>query len=198
MPRSSAETRAVCRVPRKPICVTETPGMWPSAVRLLRCEGSKCGIVKNGLDARLVSQVKMLPVACPPAIVVWSAEMAMAVIGPDSTAGSCQYFAHQHALELTFSSRANDHFQVLVVIKHKYYSLGRPQHYRRRHSQARRRSKVSLSRFRKRMAVELPQPRPAHHLPWRRWCFEVGLVEEELRANRDIAAMAGEKRESRR
>lgn len=198
MPRSSAETRAVCRVPRKPRCVTETPGKWPSAVRLVRCEGSKCGIVKNGLDARLVSHVKILPFACPPAIVVWSAEMAMAVIGPDSTAISCQYLVHQHALKLTFGSWANNHFQVLVIIKHKYYSLGRSQHYRRRHSKARRRPKVSLSRFRKRMAVEFPQPSPAHHLPRWRWRFEIGLVEEELRAERDITAVAGKKGEARR
>lgn len=41
---------------------------------------------RNGLDARLVSQVKMLPLAWPPATVLWSAEIAIDVIEPDSTA----------------------------------------------------------------------------------------------------------------
>lgn len=41
---------------------------------------------RKGLEARLVSHVKMFPFAWPPATLVWSADMAMAVIGPDSTA----------------------------------------------------------------------------------------------------------------
>lgn len=41
---------------------------------------------RNGLEARLVSHVKIFPLACPPATVVWSADMATAVTVPDSTA----------------------------------------------------------------------------------------------------------------
>ncbi len=44
-------------------------------------------MLRNGLEARVVSQLNMLPFACPPAMVVWSADIAMAVMGPDSTAG---------------------------------------------------------------------------------------------------------------
>ena len=44
---------------------------------------------RNGRDGRLVSQVNMLPLAWPPAIVVWSAETAMDVMEPDSTAEFC-------------------------------------------------------------------------------------------------------------
>lgn len=56
-------------------------------------------MLRNGLAGRVVSQVNMLPLAWPPAMVVWSAEMAMAVMGPDSTAGKCsvshRLMAHQ-------------------------------------------------------------------------------------------------------
>ena len=44
---------------------------------------------KNGREARLVSQVNILPSSWPPPIVVWSAEIATAVTGPDSTATRC-------------------------------------------------------------------------------------------------------------
>lgn len=43
-------------------------------------------MLRNGREGRDVSHVYMLPLACPPAIVVWSADTAMAVMGPDSTA----------------------------------------------------------------------------------------------------------------
>ena len=94
MPRSSAETRAVWRVPRKPRCVTLTFGKWPSAVLLCRWVWSRGGMLRKGLAGRVVSQVNMLPLVWPPAMVVWSAEMAMAVMGPDSTAGTSQPQEH--------------------------------------------------------------------------------------------------------
>ena len=55
-------------------------------------------MTRNGLEALVVSQVKMLPLAWPPAIVLWSAEMAMEVMGPDSTAVSkCQHISKYRA-----------------------------------------------------------------------------------------------------
>lgn len=74
--------------------VIATFGTCPSVVRLSAWDGSRCGIVRNGRDARLVSHVKMLPLAWPPAIVVWSADIAMAVIEPDSTATYRQQREH--------------------------------------------------------------------------------------------------------
>ncbi len=80
-------------------------------------------MVRNGLEALVVSQVKMLPLAWPPAIVLWSAEMAMEVMGPDSTAVStCQHILDDRTYYVqkatTFSAWPNDHLQILIVIKH--------------------------------------------------------------------------------
>lgn len=53
-------------------------------------------MLRKGLAApRVVSHVKMLPLACPPAMVVWSAETAIEVMGPDSTAAGNQWLAEQ-------------------------------------------------------------------------------------------------------
>lgn len=44
------------------------------------------GIVRNGFAELLRSQVKMKPLACPAAIVEWSADIAKADTGPHSAA----------------------------------------------------------------------------------------------------------------
>lgn len=86
IPRSSAETIAVCRVPRNPRWITDTSGTWPSEVRLWVSPAAKCSMLRNGREGLDVSHVKILPAAWPPAIVLWSADIAIEVIGPDSTA----------------------------------------------------------------------------------------------------------------
>lgn len=84
MPLSSAETRAVCLVPRKPRWSIAASVVCPSAsgVRSL----SIGEIWRNGFAGFASSQVNILPDACPPAIVERSAEMLIAVTEPHSIA----------------------------------------------------------------------------------------------------------------
>lgn len=86
MPLPSADTKAVCLVPKNPRCSTDTPSIRPSTFRASRTGRDWGGIVRKGRVGLASSQVKICPCECPPAIVVWSAEAARAVIDPHSTA----------------------------------------------------------------------------------------------------------------
>jgi hypothetical protein len=69
MPPSSADTRAVCRVPRNPMWRIATPDTWPSERLSSRVFRSRGGIWRKGFAGLASSQVKMCPVAWPPATV---------------------------------------------------------------------------------------------------------------------------------
>jgi hypothetical protein len=69
IPPSSAETRAVCRVPKNPTCKIAVLETCPSERRSSRRSRSRGGIWRNGLAGLESSHVKMCPVACPPATV---------------------------------------------------------------------------------------------------------------------------------
>lgn len=84
IPLSSAETRAVCRVPRKPRCNIAASAVCPSASGLRRRSIGE--ICRKGFAGFPSSQVKMFPDAWPPAIVERSAEMLIEVTEPLSTA----------------------------------------------------------------------------------------------------------------
>ena len=80
-------------------------------------------MLRNGLEGRLVSQVKIFPLACPPAIVEWSAEIARDVKAPDSTAVKVVNNSDRQGPDRekapTFCSRPNDHLEILVEVEHQ-------------------------------------------------------------------------------
>jgi hypothetical protein len=63
IPPSSAETSAVCRVPKKPRCRIATPETCPSVFLSSRPARSSGGMCRKGFAGFESSQVKMWPVA---------------------------------------------------------------------------------------------------------------------------------------
>ena len=84
MPLSSAETRAVCLVPRKPRCSIAASVVCPSASGVRRRSVGE--IWRNGFAGFASSHVNILPDAWPPAMVERSAEMLIEVTEPHSIA----------------------------------------------------------------------------------------------------------------
>ena len=86
------------------------------------------GTWRNGFAGLANSHVNILPLACPPAMVEWSAERAMEVTGPDSTAERNLALMKsspelRELLKHTFCSRPNDRFETLVIVKYQYYAF---------------------------------------------------------------------------